>query len=123
MSTTLPETQVEEAVENVDDDVAGMEPTDVQHLGLPELGDGVPSGETRDLRLLADIQVQLSVELGRARVPLRDLLSLTPGAVLTLERAAGEPVDVLVNGKVVARGEVVVVDGDFGVRVNEITQG
>ena len=97
-----------------------VEPVPVQPVGLPDLGDGRPLGEGRDLRLLADIRMELSVELGRSRLPLRDLLALAPGAVLELERTAGEPVDVLVNGTVVARGEVVVVDGDFGVRVTEI---
>jgi flagellar motor switch protein FliN len=97
-----------------------IEPAAVAQVGLPLLGQGTPLGEGRDLRLLADIQVELSVVLGRSRLPLRTLLSLAPGAVLELDRAAGEPVDVLVNGKVVARGEVVVVDGDFGVRINEI---
>jgi flagellar motor switch protein FliN len=106
-----------------------LEPTEVAPVGLPDLGEAtISSGpverapDGRDLRLLADIQVELSVELGRARIPLRELLALTPGVVLELDRTAGEPVDVLVNGRVVARGEVVVVDGDFGVRVNEITE-
>ena len=113
------------------DTLAGLsdaEATDVQQVGLADLAHTGPGtaigghGAGRDLRLLADIELELTVELGRARIPLRDLLSLTPGVVLELERAAGEPVDVLVNGRVVARGEVVVVDGDFGVRVNEITE-
>ena len=112
------------------DTLAGLtegQATDVQQVGLADLahsgpGAAIGTGAGRDLRLLADIELELTVELGRARIPLRDLLSLTPGVVLELERAAGEPVDVLVNGRVVARGEVVVVDGDFGVRVNEITE-
>ena len=110
--------------------MSDIETTDVAQVGLPDLGEatvtpvaGLDDGrDGRDLRLLADIDVELSVELGRSRIPLRDLLGLTPGMVLELERTAGEPVDVLVNGRVVARGEVVVVDGDFGVRVNEITE-
>ena len=77
---------------------------------------GVP-----DLRLLADIQLEVSVELGRTRLPMRELLQLGPGAVLQLDRDADAAVDVLVNGTVVARGEVFVVDGDFGVRITEIT--
>jgi len=138
--TEAPET-LEEAIGGVDA-IAGLGPdgtpvtaeeiTEVAPLGLPDLGDGLgPSGPLsgehgpavgRDLRLLADIQLELSVELGRSKLPLRDLLSLSPGAVLELNRTAGEPVDVLVNGKVIAKGEVVVVDGDFGVRINEITE-
>lgn len=79
-----------------------------------------PVGSVRDLRLLADVSLELSVQLGRVRLPLRDLLALSPGTVLELDRTAGEPVDVLVNGHLIARGEVVVVDGDFAVRISEI---
>lgn len=92
----------------------------VQGVSLPDLGDGTGAGPTRDLRLLADVELQVSVELGRARLPLRDLLSVQPGSVLELDRTPGDPVDVLVNGRLVARGEVVVVDGDFGVRITEL---
>ena len=62
----------------------------------------------------------VTAELGRRRMTVRDLLSLTPGAVIELDRAAGSPVDVLVNGTLVARGEVVVIDEEFGVRISEI---
>lgn len=103
----------------------GPEATDLPplpHPELPELGDGTASGEARDLRLLADVQVELAVELGRVKLPLRDLLSLSPGAVLELDRSADAPVDVLVNGCLVARGEVVVIDGAFGVRVTAVVE-
>jgi flagellar motor switch protein FliN/FliY len=96
---------------------------------LPDLGPptGLPAGNnrmlpTRDLSLLADIPVEVAVEIGRLRMPLRDLLSLEPGAVLELDRAADAPVDVLVNGRLVARGEVVVIDGEFGVRVTDLVE-
>ena len=88
--------------------------------GLSPITAVVGAGSPRDLRLLADVSLELSVQLGRARLPLRDLLALSPGSVLELDRTAGEPVDVLVNGHLIARGEVVVVDGDFGVRISEI---
>ncbi|MCU1691762.1 MAG: flagellar motor switch protein FliN [Frankiales bacterium] len=68
------------------------------------------------------MQVELAVELGRVKLPLRDLLSLGPGAVLELDRAADAPVDVLVNGCLVAKGEVVVIDGEFGVRVTAVVE-
>jgi len=89
---------------------------------LPELGTGSAPTDARDLRLLADVQVELAVEIGRVKLPLRDLLSLAPGAVLELDRAADAPVDVLVNGCLVARGEVVVIDGEFGVRVTAVVE-
>lgn len=72
------------------------------------------------LELLSDVELGVTVELGRARMPVRDLLSITPGAVIELDRAAGSPVDVLVNGTLIARGEVVVVDEEFGIRISEI---
>ncbi len=103
----------------------GPEATDLPSLprpDLPDLGDGAPLGEARDLRLLADVQVELAVELGRVKLPLRDLLSLAPGAVLELDRSADAPVDVLVNGCLVARGEVVVIDGEFGVRITAVVE-
>ncbi|HZR11958.1 MAG TPA: flagellar motor switch protein FliN [Acidimicrobiia bacterium] len=72
------------------------------------------------LELLSDVELGVTVELGRTRMPVRDLLSITPGAVIELDRAAGSPVDVLVNGTLIARGEVVVVDEEFGIRISEI---
>ena len=62
----------------------------------------------------------VSVELGRTRMTVRELLALTPGAIVELDRAAGSPVDLLVNGTLIARGEVVVVDEEFAVRITEI---
>ena len=64
--------------------------------------------------------MEVTVELGRTRMTVRDLLDLTPGAVLELDRAAGSPADLLVNGRLIARGEVVVVDEDFGLRITQI---
>jgi flagellar motor switch protein FliN/FliY len=75
---------------------------------------------TGGMRVLYDVEMTLTVEIGRARLPLREVLGLTAGAVLELDRAAGSPADILVNGRLVARGEVVVVDEDYAVRVTEI---
>jgi flagellar motor switch protein FliN/FliY len=103
----------------------GPEATDLPplpHPDLPDLGAGTGFGDPRDLRLLSEVQVELAVELGRVKLPLRDLLSLAPGAVLELDRSADAPVDVLVNGCLVARGEVVVIDGEFGVRVTAVVE-
>lgn len=76
--------------------------------------------DPRRLHLLRDVVMGLSVELGRTRMTVRELLSLTPGTIVQLDRAAGSPVDLLVNGTLLARGEVVVVDEEFAVRVTEI---
>lgn len=81
---------------------------------------GAPAVPPRGLELLHGVDMEVTVELGRTRMTVRDLLALTPGAVLELDRAAGSPADLLVNGRLVARGEVVVVDEDFGLRVTEI---
>ena len=72
------------------------------------------------LELLHDVEMEVTAELGRTRMAVRDLLSLIPGAVIELDRAAGGPADLLVNGRLIARGEVVVIDENFGIRVTEI---
>ena len=101
------------------------ESTQVITPALPDLGPAPAhrGSAARDMSLLADIPVQVAVEIGRLKLPLRDLLNLEPGAVLELDRPADAPVDVLVNGRLVARGEVVVIDGEFGVRVTDIVDG
>ena len=81
---------------------------------------GGPSPVVRGLEMLQGVDMEVTVELGRTRMTVRDLLALTPGTVLELDRAAGSPADLLVNGRLVARGEVVVIDEDFGLRVTEI---
>jgi flagellar motor switch protein FliN len=88
---------------------------------LTELGPaGVgPSGS--DLSLVLDVPVELAVELGRTRMTIRETMALTPGSVIVLDRTAGEPVDLLVNGKRIARGEVVAIDEEFGLRITEVT--
>ena len=81
----------------------------------------VPSMQLRGgLDMLQDVEMEVSAELGRTRMSVRELLSLTPGAIVELDRAAGSPADLLVNGRLIARGEVVVVDENFGIRITEI---
>jgi flagellar motor switch protein FliN/FliY len=72
------------------------------------------------LDMLHDVEMEVSAELGRTRMSVRELLSLSPGAIVELDRAAGSPADLLVNGRLIARGEVVVVDENFGIRITEI---
>lgn len=83
-------------------------------------GDDNAAVEVRRMRLLRDVEMGVSVELGRTRMTVRDLLALAPGAIVELDKAAGAPVDVLVNGTLMARGEVVVIDEEFAVRISEI---
>jgi flagellar motor switch protein FliN len=80
-------------------------------------------GETPELERLYDVPVELAVEIGRTQMTIRETLSLGPGSIVSLNRLAGEPVDLLVNGKPIARGEVVVIDEEFGLRVTEVVAG
>lgn len=73
-----------------------------------------------ELQRLHDVPVELAVEIGRTRMTIGETLALGPGSIVSLNRLAGEPVDLLVNGRPIARGEVVVVDEEFGLRVTEI---
>jgi len=97
-----------------------------QDVELPQLqdADGTPSqparGSGSDLRRLAAVPIELSVEVGRTRLTVGETLELREGSVITLDRMADEPVDVLVNGTPIARGEVVVIDEQFGLRLTQI---
>ena len=81
---------------------------------------GGPPTVARNLDLLLDVPLDVAVEIGRTRVAIRDLLQLGQGSVLELAKAAGEPLDVLINGRPVARGEAVMVNDRFGVRLTDI---
>ncbi len=83
-------------------------------------GMGLAPEAARNLELVMDIPIQLTVELGRTRMPIRNLLQLAQGSVVELNELAGEPLDVFVNGCLVAQGEVVVVNEKFGIRLTDI---
>jgi flagellar motor switch protein FliN/FliY len=95
-------------------------PVDVKPVEFAQLGGPDLSGAQGNLDLIVDIPVRITVELGRTRKTIGEVLALGPGSVVELNRMAGEPVDVLVNGKLIARGEVVVIDESFGIRVTEV---
>jgi flagellar motor switch protein FliN/FliY len=78
------------------------------------------AGAGNDIGMVLDIPVQLTVELGRTRIPIKNILQLAQGSVVELETLAGEPMDVLVNGYLIAQGEVVVVNDKFGIRLTDI---
>ena len=80
-------------------------------------------GPEADLRRLSGVPMEASVEIGRTSMTVGDTLDLRPGSIVVLDRMAGEPVDLYVNGTLLASGEVVVVDDQFGLRVNEIVEG
>jgi flagellar motor switch protein FliN/FliY len=81
---------------------------------------GIGGADGADLRRLHDVPVELAVEIGRTRMTIGQSLELRPGSVVSLNRLAGEPVDLLINGKPIARGEVVVIDEEFGLRVTDV---
>ena len=83
-------------------------------------GSGAQGGKGNDIEMLMDIPVQLTVELGRTRIPIKHILQLAQGSVIELDALAGEPMDVLVNGCLIAQGEVVVVNEKFGIRLTDI---
>ena len=74
------------------------------------------------MRMLYDVEMTLTAEIGRAKLPVRQVLDLTPGTIIELDRVAGSPADLMVNGRLIARGEVVVIDEDYGLRVTEIVE-
>jgi flagellar motor switch protein FliN len=95
------------------DAVEAAEFEQMQDEGQPQSGDV-------NLDVILDVPVTLSMEVGRTRVPIRNLLQLNQGSVVELDRAAGEPLDVFVNGTLIAHGEVVVVNERFGVRLTDV---
>ncbi len=85
-----------------------------------QLADSRAGGSATGLEVLHEVALGVTAELGRTQMLVRDVLSLAPGSVIELDRAAGSPVDVLVNGTLIARGEVVVIDEEFGIRITEV---
>ncbi len=99
---------------------SGISQLGIKSVAFPSLSTaGSPSGAT-NLNLLMDVQMALTVELGRTKMYIKDILGLGEGSIIELDKLAGEPVDLLVNGKLIAKGEVVVIDENFGVRVTDI---
>src|ERR1700674_5859499 len=102
-----------------------MSPPDKSAVARAQFGDLGPhaagaGGQEMNLNLILDVAVTLALEVGRARMPVRELLQLAPGAIVELDRLAREPLDVLVNGVRIARGEVVVVNEKFGIRLTDV---
>lgn len=87
---------------------------------LEQFGAGGTAATTNDLDMIMDIPVQLTVELGRTKMPIKNLLQLAQGSVVELSGMAGEPLDVLINGFLIAQGEVVVVNDKLGIRLTDI---
>lgn len=95
-------------------------PTPTPQGATASSGAAAGSGNLSDIQMVLDIPVTLSVELGRVKVPIKYILQLAQGSVVELDALAGEPMDVLVNGYLIAQGEVVVVNDKFGIRLTDI---
>ncbi len=111
----------DDALDNLADQLVAEATSMVETAPAPrknnsELGDS----QDRNLNLILDIPLKVSVELGRTKMPVSDLLNLTQGSVIELGKLAGEPMEVYVNDKLIARGEAVVVNEKFGVRLTDI---
>ena len=110
------ETGVEEATET--QSTVTVQP--VQFASFEDL-DQVQGPQNQNLNILLDVKLQLTVELGRTELPIKKVLELTKGSIVTLNKAAGEPVELFANGKLIAYGEVVVIEDNFGLRITHIT--
>ncbi len=97
-------------------------PVEVSRTELPELGSDQAAGSPLGLAQLLDVAVRVTVEVGRARMTLADLVQLAPGSLIQLDRETHEPVDILVNGKIVACGEIVTIDQSYGVRITAVSK-
>ena len=116
---------MENETANNENPLKAIDPNDLQEIG--SLADGVQAGDdalnklkVQNLDFILDIPLKVTVELGRTSVVIKDLLQLGQGSVLELDKLAGEPLEILVNGKLVAKGEVVVVNEKFGIRLTDI---
>ena len=100
--------------------VAEVAPEQVSTPSFANFTPTTGAGPGNDINMILDIPVQLTVELGRTRIPIKNILQLAQGSVVELDALAGEPMDVLVNGYLIAQGEVVVVNDKFGIRLTDI---
>ena len=98
----------------------GMNVPNVQSLQFPNLQTNISGAEQGNIGLIMDVFMEMTVELGRTKKSIKDILGMGEGTIIELDKLAGEPVDILVNHKPIAKGEVVVIDENFGVRVTEI---
>lgn len=106
-------------------DAARKAPVNIYPLKLTEIDedaadDSDSTENTGNLGLILGVQLEMTVEMGKSRMPVKDILEIRQGSVIELDRQAGDPVDVIVNGQLIARGDVVVIDDNFGVRITEI---
>jgi flagellar motor switch protein FliN/FliY len=112
--------QAQQALASVDASPSAVSAAGVAPFRLPEFGGAPASDECTTLDLIRDVELDLKIELGRTQMHLEDVLKLRKGSVVPLDKLAGDPVDVFVNGRLIARGEVLVLNDNFCVRVAEL---
>jgi flagellar motor switch protein FliN/FliY len=95
--------------------VASLAPSDAERPSMPKT-------DAAKLQLVMDVELNVSLRFGQCQLPLRDVLDLTSGSVIELDRDVDDPVELLLDGKVIARGEAVIVDGNYGLRITEIPE-
>jgi flagellar motor switch protein FliN/FliY len=115
--------QAEKAIESVNSGQLGDAPAGVSSYHLQDFAPAAPSTEAATLDLIRDVELDLKIELGRTHMYLEDVLKLRKGSVVPLDKMAGDPVDIYVNGRLIARGEVLVLNDNFCVRVAELIVG
>jgi flagellar motor switch protein FliN len=115
--------QAEKALESVNSGALGEAPAGAAPFRLPEFSPAAASTEAATLDLVRDVELDLKIELGRTQMYLEDVLKLRKGSVVPLDKLAGDPVDIFVNGRLIARGEVLVLNDNFCVRVAELIVG
>jgi flagellar motor switch protein FliN/FliY len=113
--------QAEAALASINE--PGVAPANVQPFQLRDFAGARPNAERTTLELIRDVELDLKIELGRTHMPLDEVLRLRKGSVVPLEKLAGDPVDIFVNGRLIARGEVLVLNDNFCVRVAELIAG
>lgn len=115
--------KAEKALESIDQPEGDVLMPGVRDFQLQDFAGAKANAESASLELMRDVQLDLTIELGRTHMQMRDVLKLKQGAVVPLDKLAGDPADIYVNGRLIARGEVLVLNDNFCVRVAELIEG
>ena len=119
-TVTVPNNETSEGSDEIQEEDKTVTVQPVQFASFEDL-DQVQGPPNQNLNILLDVKLQLTVELGKTELPIKKVLELTKGSIVTLNKAAGEPVELYANGKLIAYGEVVVIEDNFGLRITHIT--
>ena len=119
-TVTVPDNETSEGSDEIQEEDKTVTVQPVQFASFEDL-DQVQGPPNQNLNILLDVKLQLTVELGKTELPIKKVLELTKGSIVTLNKAAGEPVELYANGKLIAYGEVVVIEDNFGLRITHIT--